>query len=836
MAEFGTPETWNMKVGDFIETELPKEKPQALLDLQEQNRKQRLLDSLQKIGPGLMDESVDFIERQNFNKKGLAMTPAAIKQRRYRLGTPYKLKTTDIVVDGVKYTIPNNAMKPESAKGLIKFLNKLEKNPTVENYGKLVKGLPKDVANQIRNYRYYLQGIKSGSFAGEKKGLELKKLYPELNLPKQATDLLSKITTKDIKGQVIKTATKAAGEAAKSTSMDVVNAVRDIFVNDPDNAPSLDDVAEGLEGTKKFNAAGASEKIKMRTNASNAVNQFLQAVTADRKVKGFKDVAPDTLGDIIQYIDDNKRGEFRFAEGFIRDYKIKLRDSLIKGDFGKQRRNIPAQKGKVIDEVFGLSATFEDAPGYTENVQIISNKINKIKAKQIDKPFAAILKAVKEGKEVVQYGGDRNVPISKAVKDFNAKSKTFSNKNKVSTPQILLGDNLDATKLVSNFKDYSPQAQRNILDLSDEGFVLTSTKPATPAGKLNFKPGMQDDGRLVDLEGGQSKGFFGGKELAGGLLKTLQTLGTPAGVVAAELGLPGGIRSQLQKEGLEKTLRNPITYLGPVLANIGAEAVKNPALQRALNLGIPIKYIRAGTPVGLGLAGISGLVDSALKFQEEFDALSPEEQKKYLEEQEEFGEDVQGAAEGGIMRIGLAEGPKKKGLKSPGRRKFMKDTGKLAGILALIPYLGKFLAPAAKSPVIQEGAKLGFDNFLKLVAKIKAFGKEDPARTTLERQKATTYTGKDGSEYELIEDISTGDIRVIRDKSGVGVSGDKSYDVIEDRSTFEFKIGQADETTKGKKPPDEYDEGKAVFDQDGTVADIDEVDDATIKAIEDEIN
>ena len=67
-------------------------------------------------------------------------------------------------------------------------------------------------------------------------------------------------------------------------------------------------------------------------------------------------------------------------------------------------------------------------------------KINKIKRTQIDKPFAAILKAVKEGKEVVQYGGDRNVPISKAVKDFNAKSKTFSNKNKVSTPQILIGD------------------------------------------------------------------------------------------------------------------------------------------------------------------------------------------------------------------------------------------------------------------------------------------------------------------------------------------------------------------------------------------------------------
>ena len=68
MAEFGTPETWNMKVGDFIETQLPQEKPQALLDLQEQNRKQRLLDSLQKIGPRLEDSSLDFINRENFSE------------------------------------------------------------------------------------------------------------------------------------------------------------------------------------------------------------------------------------------------------------------------------------------------------------------------------------------------------------------------------------------------------------------------------------------------------------------------------------------------------------------------------------------------------------------------------------------------------------------------------------------------------------------------------------------------------------------------------------------------------------------------------------------------
>jgi len=455
---------------------LPKRKPEEELKKRKKKRFEKLKEYLEN-----PEEVEEMLELQEGGRIGFANgKSAAQRQREYRERNPYKLKTTDIVVDGVKYNIPNNAMKPESAKGFIKFLNKLEKDSSLENYRKLIAKESKPIQRVIRSYRAYLQNEKAGAFAtGE--GENLRKLFDELKLPNKSKNFLSKVTSKDIKGQIVKTATKAAGEAAKGTSMGVVNAVRDIFVNDPNNAPSLDDVAEGLEGTKKFNAASASEKIKMRTNASNAVNQFLQAVTADRKVKGFKDVADDTLGDIIQYIDDNKRGEFRFAEGVIRDYKIKLRDSLIKGDFGKQRRNIPGQKGKVIDEVFGLSATFENAPGYTENVQIISDKINKKKATQIDKPFAAILKAVKEGRDTITFDKKRNVPISEAIKDFNAKSKTFSNVNKISTPQIFVGDNLDATRLVSNFDKYSPQAQQNIKQLAKQGIVLNATKPSTPA-------------------------------------------------------------------------------------------------------------------------------------------------------------------------------------------------------------------------------------------------------------------------------------------------------------------------------------------------------------------
>ena len=70
MADFGDPSTWEMNVDQFIDSGLPKEKPQELLDLQEQNRKQRLLQSLQKIGGRLEDSSLDFIRRENFGVKG----------------------------------------------------------------------------------------------------------------------------------------------------------------------------------------------------------------------------------------------------------------------------------------------------------------------------------------------------------------------------------------------------------------------------------------------------------------------------------------------------------------------------------------------------------------------------------------------------------------------------------------------------------------------------------------------------------------------------------------------------------------------------------------------
>ena len=122
-----------------------------------------------------------------------------------------------------------------------------------------------------------------------------------------------------------------------------------------------------------------------------------------------------------------------------------------------------------------------------------------------------------------------------------------------------------------------------------------------------------------------------------------------------------------------------------------------------------------------------------------------------------------------------------------------------------------------------------------LVDKIKRLGRKTDGVTQNSREEGYLYTGKNGDTYELVEDISTGDVRITKDKVGIGSYDDKTFDTIEDRSTFVLKRNQADETTKGRKPPDEYDEMKEVAGPDGTFEDIDEVSDIAVDDILEEL-
>ena len=251
----------------------------------------------------------------------------------------------------------------------------------------------------------------------------------------------------------------------------------------------------------------------------------------------------------------------------------------------------------------------------------------------------------------------------------------------------------------------------------------------------------------------------------------------------------------------------------------------------------PSKAITGGTQEGAALrAGIMKATD--MKTTAIPDSFQKQVEDKYgitlqgdetVDEIKKIIEDLpkDKKADGG--RIGF-----KKGMD---RRTFMK----IMGGLTALPLVGKFFkgaevaAPVAKKAAEAAGGVPPY--FFELVNKIKIFGKQKETPSYRERVNEYNYTGKDGIEYELIEELDTGDMFIKKDKMGVGSSGDKTFDVIEDRTEMVYKKGQGDETTRGT-PADEYEEYKVEFDADGTAADATDIDEASkmeiLKEVKDE--
>ena len=186
--------------------------------------------------------------------------------------------------------------------------------------------------------------------------------------------------------------------------------------------------------------------------------------------------------------------------------------------------------------------------------------------------------------------------------------------------------------------------------------------------------------------------------------------------------------------------------------------------------------------------------------------------------------------------IGLKDG----GPPNPGRRGFLK----LMGGLAALPFVGKYFKPAAKvadkaAPVIQEGAKLGYENFMLLVDKIKRLGKPADNLATQERQRVIRYDGQNGNEYELVEDLTTGDISVTKDKSGFISTADDTIETIENRSTFIYKKGEDivdTKTGKSKRTPDEYEEvTQTSSGPEDAFDDVTEIDDRAVNEVVNEL-
>ena len=244
----------------------------------------------------------------------------------------------------------------------------------------------------------------------------------------------------------------------------MMTAIRNQFVADPDS--DLEDVARAIYGDKKFNAADNILKAEYLKDASRQVPKFLAMFAPGSKLKypGFKNIKPDKLGEILTSI-EIRTNDFGFEPGVLRQLRVAIADAArgLPERTTEKMMTAVRQPKKAVDEVAGVAASFERAPGYIEATQIIDPKINAIKGKRLDPEFSRVF-------------GNALAGDFSEVNKYNKKAKDFGKKYNIDVPIIKTGKNLKPEKIISNFKDFSKGAQQNIKDIAEESNVVVQTK------------------------------------------------------------------------------------------------------------------------------------------------------------------------------------------------------------------------------------------------------------------------------------------------------------------------------------------------------------------------
>ena len=367
---------------------------------------------------------------------------------------------------GNPITLNIKGLSGKSTENVQNLLKIIEDNPNIspeEWFAKTskVQGASSGLDQLARDLLKYVKG-ETKNFSGALS----KEVFDKLKIKKLIKNEIPNLNK--ISGKVVRQAAGTAARAKKAVTntFEAVMKLNEEFKLDPD--VDIEELAEQLYGK------GASKSVSFMNQTRNDVARYVEVLkTGTRRnlnIPNFKYPSPNQAADILDSIAD-RSGSFGFQEGVIRDLKFSIRDDLLKlkkGTTVNLRRvlsDLIKGKGDVIDEAVGLSATFEDAPGYTESTQVIKNKINKRKANTIDKPFSVLIKKIKN-----------NSATAKEINDFNTISKRFMKEEGVDSPIIKTGKNLKPEKFIKSFKDYSLEAQANIKELAKKNNFVIQTK------------------------------------------------------------------------------------------------------------------------------------------------------------------------------------------------------------------------------------------------------------------------------------------------------------------------------------------------------------------------
>tara|TARA_R100001594_G_scaffold15480_1_gene32481 strand:- start:1262 stop:3454 length:2193 start_codon:yes stop_codon:yes gene_type:complete len=393
-----------------------------------------------------------------------------------------KFKT--LTIGGKEFNLPATRFKggdDSQWRAAIKFLENWKQNPTVENYVTLLNKEDKTTQSLLKRIRNYYTGGKSHPGKDNIIGKDTKKILDSLKVDKT---ILNADELKEFKRYTRKVtqpvraviqATPGSAKKALYKSAENVIKINNIFKANP--SITLHALTRKIHG-KDFARAGDAGKLDMATKVSDDVAKYLEAIskTTEGEVarvipRGLKTQwSPPTgknLKNIMEYIRSQSKG-FRFREGTLRNYKYSIRDSLMKLPPGTTRNLENKLKGVkgVLDHAVGLSATFDVAPGYTEAFQMLEKSVNHAKGIGVDREFGPALRAALEG------------DFSK-VDAYNKTAAKFQKNNPgVDVPFIEKGG--DPRKTVKYFDQFSPAAQKNILEVAKKGKGVAIKTEALP--------------------------------------------------------------------------------------------------------------------------------------------------------------------------------------------------------------------------------------------------------------------------------------------------------------------------------------------------------------------
>ena len=536
MVNFGDPSTWEMNVDQFIDSGLPKEKPQELLDLQEQNRKGRLLDSLNKIGGGLEDSSLDFIRRENFAEKGVAkIRPRGLDSTRSKTGLD---RMSDLLLKAyAEDDILHLANMPKRDTMNLSYF--LAREDNIKYLSKKSGLKTEDIFDLLDDREAYLELEKRN--ISQTAGAETR-LKPQREFYRKAEDWITKNAKRYDDPEKFKKAFKRTFPK-NNLLLDAINSNKEsLNVQFSDSFKSeMFGTGEGLTlGGRSKKQVEVTSKIKDLSIPRRSVDAVfktaiynLNPTVRNKLLNEFKNIVPKNkpsnkdLYNIKQSIRNNKLfkkfGVEKSIKGPIARLLYKdLGDNLSKQISALRQPRLqttsllrvfrdlvdPKYKNQFTEALSAIeSANKKDIPEAKAKLNIAEN-INfdhKIPKSFIDAGYADEINYIKLNPTLESF--NQGAKLNEFDRPMLAKARKYEAASKQEKPKILK----EMQDIQSNFNERHANYLSNVTikDVKGKPYFESTDLPLTKETNvkklieenIKFKPGMQSEGRLVETIG-----------------------------------------------------------------------------------------------------------------------------------------------------------------------------------------------------------------------------------------------------------------------------------------------------------------------------------------------